>query len=197
MQGARHGTRPQVSRIGPWAEGGAKPLGHPAAPIGCFHTCPDHAWEDVPRGPGGRRLQHVIAGTIKTKSCLHRPGHEWVARGTQREQLGLAWTGYSLCPCTSTCQFARLPLAGIGLCRQQGGTAAPGYGYGAAGRTGPASSGEGTRRCKRRTQAPKPVGTRSEHPGRPREPRRPPSPTRSPTRFLGKRFTGSTAAPES
>ena len=31
MQGARHGTQPQVSRITPWAEGGAKPLSHQAA----------------------------------------------------------------------------------------------------------------------------------------------------------------------
>ncbi|CAK7304454.1 hypothetical protein VULLAG_LOCUS11139 [Vulpes lagopus] len=28
MQGARHGTRSQVSRITPWAEGDAKPLSH-------------------------------------------------------------------------------------------------------------------------------------------------------------------------
>ena len=36
MQGARHGTLSQVSRIRPWAEGGAKPLrylGCPAVPI--------------------------------------------------------------------------------------------------------------------------------------------------------------------
>ena len=31
MQGARHGTRSQVSRITPWAAGGAKPL----CPQGC------------------------------------------------------------------------------------------------------------------------------------------------------------------
>ena len=29
MQGAWHGTRSWVSRIRPWAEGGAKPLSHP------------------------------------------------------------------------------------------------------------------------------------------------------------------------
>ena len=29
MQEARHGTQSQVSRIKPWAEGGAKPLSHP------------------------------------------------------------------------------------------------------------------------------------------------------------------------
>ena len=34
MQGARHETRSQVSRIAPWAEGGAKPLSHPDCP-GC------------------------------------------------------------------------------------------------------------------------------------------------------------------
>ena len=31
MQGARHGTRSWVSRIIPWAEGGAKPLSNRAA----------------------------------------------------------------------------------------------------------------------------------------------------------------------
>ena len=35
MQGVRHGTRSRVSRITPWAEGGAKPLRHPGCPI--FH----------------------------------------------------------------------------------------------------------------------------------------------------------------
>ena len=33
MQGARLGTRSQVSRITPWAEGGTKPLSHP----GCLN----------------------------------------------------------------------------------------------------------------------------------------------------------------
>ena len=33
MQGARCGTRFWVSRIMPWAEGSAKPLGHPGCPI--------------------------------------------------------------------------------------------------------------------------------------------------------------------
>ena len=32
IQGARCGTRSWVPRITPWAEGGAKPLGHRAAP---------------------------------------------------------------------------------------------------------------------------------------------------------------------
>ena len=32
MQGARRGTRSPVSRIRPWAEGGAKPLSHPGCP---------------------------------------------------------------------------------------------------------------------------------------------------------------------
>ena len=32
MQGARRGTGSQVSRIRPWAEGGAKPLSHPGCP---------------------------------------------------------------------------------------------------------------------------------------------------------------------
>ena len=33
MQEAQHGTRSQVSRIMPWAEGGAKPLSHPGCPV--------------------------------------------------------------------------------------------------------------------------------------------------------------------
>ena len=33
MQGARHGTQSQVSRIRPCAEGGAKPLSHPGCPV--------------------------------------------------------------------------------------------------------------------------------------------------------------------
>ena len=32
MQGARHGTQSQVSRIRPWTKGGAKPLSHPGCP---------------------------------------------------------------------------------------------------------------------------------------------------------------------
>ena len=32
MQGARHRIRSWVSRITPWAEGGAKPLSHPGCP---------------------------------------------------------------------------------------------------------------------------------------------------------------------
>ena len=32
MQGAGRGTRSRVSRITPWAEGGAKPLSHPSCP---------------------------------------------------------------------------------------------------------------------------------------------------------------------
>ena len=32
MQGARSGTQSRVSRITPWAEGGAKPLRHPGCP---------------------------------------------------------------------------------------------------------------------------------------------------------------------
>ena len=32
MQGARHGTRSQNSRVTPWAEGGAKPLSHQGCP---------------------------------------------------------------------------------------------------------------------------------------------------------------------
>ena len=36
MQGAWHGTLFRVSRITPWAEGGAKPLNHPGVPVHCL-----------------------------------------------------------------------------------------------------------------------------------------------------------------
>ena len=32
MQGDRRESRSPISRISPWAEGGAKPLGHPGCP---------------------------------------------------------------------------------------------------------------------------------------------------------------------
>ena len=35
-QGAQHGTRSWVSRIMPWAKGGAKLLSHPGIPLRCF-----------------------------------------------------------------------------------------------------------------------------------------------------------------
>ena len=38
VQGAPRGTRSGVSRITPWAEGGAKPLSHPGCPDTHFHT---------------------------------------------------------------------------------------------------------------------------------------------------------------
>ena len=33
IQRAQRGTRSRVSRIRPWAEGGAKPLSHPGCPM--------------------------------------------------------------------------------------------------------------------------------------------------------------------
>ena len=36
MKGARRGTQSWVSRITPWAEGGAKPLSHPGCPCHNF-----------------------------------------------------------------------------------------------------------------------------------------------------------------
>ena len=36
MQGAHGETRPRISRITPWAEGGAKPLSHRGHPMGSF-----------------------------------------------------------------------------------------------------------------------------------------------------------------
>ena len=43
MQVARRGTQSRVSRIRPWAEGGAKLLSHPECPDEDFiaHKCPD------------------------------------------------------------------------------------------------------------------------------------------------------------
>ena len=38
MQGAGCGTRSQVSRITPWAEGGAKLLGHQGCPLSGFKS---------------------------------------------------------------------------------------------------------------------------------------------------------------
>ena len=38
MQEAQRETRSQVSRIMPWAEGGAKPLSHPGCPLSHINT---------------------------------------------------------------------------------------------------------------------------------------------------------------
>ena len=38
-QGARRGARSPVSRIRPWAEGGAKPLNHQGCPVFIFFNC--------------------------------------------------------------------------------------------------------------------------------------------------------------
>ena len=43
LQGAQCGTRSPVSRIRPWAEGGAKPLGHRGYPEHLFLTV-FHDW---------------------------------------------------------------------------------------------------------------------------------------------------------
>ena len=45
MQGARCGTPSQVSRIRPWAEGGAKPLSQPGCP-----GVPDFEGQGFPEG---------------------------------------------------------------------------------------------------------------------------------------------------
>ena len=42
MQGAWHGTQSQVSRIRPWAKGGAKLLSHPGCPLNS--NLPEFSW---------------------------------------------------------------------------------------------------------------------------------------------------------
>ena len=46
MQGARRGTRSQVSRVSPWAEGGAKPLSHWGCPLFGFYTMHAFLWRE-------------------------------------------------------------------------------------------------------------------------------------------------------
>ena len=50
MQGAQCGTRSQVSRITPWAEGHAKPLSHWGCPVLWFLLtyCALLSWEGYP-----------------------------------------------------------------------------------------------------------------------------------------------------
>ena len=43
MQGARRGIQFQISRIRPWAEGGAKPLSHPGSPTFPFFVMDPYA----------------------------------------------------------------------------------------------------------------------------------------------------------
>ena len=62
MQGARRGTRSQVSRIRPWAEGGAKLLGHWGCPnlifsidekkLTCWQLRREWKWGDGEQGRG-------------------------------------------------------------------------------------------------------------------------------------------------
>ena len=47
MQGARRGTRSWVSRITPWAKGGAKLLSHPSCPEGIFFFFPEGISLDI------------------------------------------------------------------------------------------------------------------------------------------------------
>ena len=52
MQGARRGTQSQVSRIRPWAEGGAKPLSHLGCPVLFCFFIKNTIWGS----PGGSAL---------------------------------------------------------------------------------------------------------------------------------------------
>ena len=54
MQGAGRGTRPRVSRIRPWAEGGAKPLRPPGA-LCCFVVDAEHS-DQPPQAEGMNAL---------------------------------------------------------------------------------------------------------------------------------------------
>ena len=66
MQGAQRWTQSQVSRIKPWAEGGAKPLSHPGIPIQShFNAAPKavkftektvEEWLSWARGGGNREF---------------------------------------------------------------------------------------------------------------------------------------------
>ena len=69
MQGARRGTRSQVSRIRPGPEGGAKPLSHPG--------CPGSSSLDRCTGPAPRGVRELIV------SFQDRTGRK---RGKEKEQ---------------------------------------------------------------------------------------------------------------
>ena len=77
MQGAQRGTRSQVPRITPWAEGGAKPLSHP----GCL----------LPRSD--LNVQHrndskKVKGTLRSLRMCGDLAHDW-ARALQEMERGL------------------------------------------------------------------------------------------------------------
>ena len=85
MQGARHGTWSQVSRITPWAKEGAKPLSHPGCSQVPLFTCPStapfHSAEDcilfgAARGAGEDTCDFCIPNTWH---CLTNTGllNEW------------------------------------------------------------------------------------------------------------------------
>ena len=99
MQGARRGTRSRVSRITPWAEGGAKVLSHPGCPN--YHLQPKFCFPEA-GFPGGRGrggcgahsylvvifralllifptvrevLVLTVVGNLSRKFCRVRPGN--------------------------------------------------------------------------------------------------------------------------
>ena len=94
MQGARRGTRSWVSRIRPWAEGGAKLLSHPGCPVYFFLNCYTNNY-DVP-GPwlgikdrGKHDLCFVLKILVYVGTSLT---HQNVIR-LSRASIKLIWYG--------------------------------------------------------------------------------------------------------
>ena len=81
MQGVRRGTRPQVSRITPWAEGGAKPLSHSGCPILLFFFFKILFIHERQRKRG--------RDTVRGRSRLHAGSPTWDSiLGLQDQALG-------------------------------------------------------------------------------------------------------------
>ena len=76
-QGARCETRSWVSRITPWAEGGAKPLGHPGCPLDAFKKLSLNVLSGA--GPGRPALggqKHRPGGPKARGRALLPPGSQ-------------------------------------------------------------------------------------------------------------------------
>ena len=65
MQGAQRGTRSRVSRIIPWAEGGAKPLSHPGCPHQDFlWFCSNLLQQETANTQGKVVIKDMVIATI-------------------------------------------------------------------------------------------------------------------------------------
>ena len=80
MQGARQGTRSRISRIMPWTEGSAKPLGHPGA-LGCLSMMcvPSHLswslWLSIPNTCPSLHVDITcLLSTPPPGTCVAAPG---------------------------------------------------------------------------------------------------------------------------